>query len=800
MPFELPAGSSTITMLATWTGGTSTTLRLSSYLKGTFGGSLVNYTPSITGVSPLTLTVPVTGDTSRVFTPQLRSNGSMSNFVVKCQVSDYPATPDGFNRLRGVAPGCQWAAAKALRANNTGLSTWINAAIDDLIFYRTEKNIKVINFSVYLFGDPGINTSMRQKVNTAVNNGILFVGIAGNDGRNATAAQREIDDPNRAALALTLGAANDNNQLTDFTSVGFASPDSTPGQEEDYKPDLMAPGGSAYYSFMMAADSSYGDGPFPDQAANDYSGGRGTSDAAPFASGVAALVIQAMQQRGIQWDFNSSQHPRFVKMVLCATASESNLNRENNSLSLSPTLQRASTGPNGFPVGKDPYEGFGNINADAAVEAVTMTYIPATILTATSGLAPTDQRVWSRTVNLLGDRNFHATLAVTNGDFDLYLYSATPSAYGTPVILASSAQAGTNVAETIDFAPSSGQTALLVVKRIGGLGNNAASFSLQGDFMPLADFITDVTDGVAPLTVNFTNLTTGNATSYSWDFGDGNTSTSVDAAHVYTNAGSYSVTLTVIGPGGTNSLTMPALIVVTNGPLPIVDFVADPTSGLLPLTVFFTNLTTGATNYLWAFGDGQFSTDENPSNTYTNAGNFTVTLTATGLGGATNFSRLKYILVTNLPPVAAFDASPLTGFAPLTVYFTNLSSAATDYVWDFGNGNTSASANPVNIYTSAGTYTVTLAAMNSGGTNTLVRTAYILVNSMPLILSPNVNGDDFTFTFETIAGKTYAIEFKDSLDDMTWQTLQSVPGDGNAITITNSIISVSQRFFRLNVQ
>jgi hypothetical protein len=95
---------------------------------------------------------------------------------------------------------------------------------------------------------------------------------------------------------------------------------------------------------------------------------------------------------------------------------------------------------------------------------------------------------------------------------------------------------------------------------------------------------------------------------------------------------------------------------------------------------------------------------------------------------------------------------------------------------------------------------VRLAAINSGGTNTLLRTAYVLVNATPLILVPTLNGDDFTFTFETVLGKTYLIEFKDSVGDSSWQTLQSVPGDGISKTITNSISTTSQRFFRLNVQ
>ena len=92
----------------------------------------------------------------------------------------------------------------------------------------------------------------------------------------------------------------------------------------------------------------------------------------PFVAGCAALVIDAMQQNGVVWSYASSQHARYVKMVLCATASETNANRESGSNN--PTLQRAAGGPSGYPAGKDLYEGYGMINPDAAVEAVSQTY------------------------------------------------------------------------------------------------------------------------------------------------------------------------------------------------------------------------------------------------------------------------------------------------------------------------------------------------------------------------------------------------------------------------------------------
>src|SRR5205807_1756397 len=183
-----------------------------------------------------------------------------------------------------------------------------------------------------------------------------------------------------------------------------------------------------------------------------------------------------------------------------------------------------------------------------------------------------------------------------------------------------------------------------------------------------------------------------------------------------------------IGAGGTNVLTRPNAVVVTNPPPAIADFTAIPTSGVAPLLVSFSNLSTGASTYSWDFGDSNTSIISNPGNTYSNAGTYTVTLIAAGSGVTNILTRTNYVLVTNLPPViAAFTANPTSGVAPLTVFFTNLSSGATDYTWDFGDGNSSLATNPTNTYTNAGSYTISLSAMKAGSTNIVTQTNYILV-------------------------------------------------------------------------
>ena len=156
---------------------------------------------------------------------------------------------------------------------------------------------------------------------------------------------------------------------------------------------------------------------------------------------------------------------------------------------------------------------------------------------------------------------------------------------------------------------------------------------------PIVDFNGTPRLGVTPLTVTFSDNSTGNGTlTYAWEFGDGGSSTVSNPSHQYNIAGIYSVTLTVTDNDGPTPLTQSNYITVNAPPVaPTALFSSNVTSGTAPLTVGFTDASTGNAplSYAWDFtNDGVTdSTLQNPVYTYSTAGSFTANLTVTNTAG-----------------------------------------------------------------------------------------------------------------------------------------------------------------------
>jgi hypothetical protein len=160
---------------------------------------------------------------------------------------------------------------------------------------------------------------------------------------------------------------------------------------------------------------------------------------------------------------------------------------------------------------------------------------------------------------------------------------------------------------------------------------------------PVADFYTSNRYSAAPFTISFFEVSRGaEATSFSWDFGDGTTSERQNPTHTYTMDGDYTVSLTVTNRYGSNTKTMPAYIGVGNPPE--AEFRADPLKGTVPLTVRFTDTSAGRpTGWNWNFGDGTTSTDQNPVHTYTGEGRYFVTLRVTNHFGSSGLTKSDYV-------------------------------------------------------------------------------------------------------------------------------------------------------------
>ncbi len=157
----------------------------------------------------------------------------------------------------------------------------------------------------------------------------------------------------------------------------------------------------------------------------------------------------------------------------------------------------------------------------------------------------------------------------------------------------------------------------------------------SGVSQQVANFSASPRTGYHPLEVNFSDLSAGGPTSWAWDFGDGDSSTVRHPTHIYTEKGSYTVTLKVSNDEGSDSITKQAYIIVTAPEPPVAGFSHSPGVGMEPLTVQFTDQSSGVpTSWAWDFGDNTTSSEQHPSHTYLSSGTYTVTLTVANAIGS----------------------------------------------------------------------------------------------------------------------------------------------------------------------
>ena len=224
--------------------------------------------------------------------------------------------------------------------------------------------------------------------------------------------------------------------------------------------------------------------------------------------------------------------------------------------------------------------------------------------------------------------------------------------------------------------------------------------------------------------INFTDLSVGggfvDVVGWEWLFGDGQLDDEQNPTHAYGAAGTYDVTLQVTDVNGCDSLiTIVDAVDISNTPLAVIN--SDPFTAIAcvpPLTVsFFGNNSdeAGAANvsYTWDFDNGETSSEiDPPAVTFTEMGIYNVTLTVSAEPNGCSHTATKQVVVSN--PLVDFQVvNAVNDTTCQEVIFNNLSSPG-GYIWDFGDGMTSTSADPTHVYEATGTYDVTL-TVSAGG-------------------------------------------------------------------------------------
>ncbi len=235
-------------------------------------------------------------------------------------------------------------------------------------------------------------------------------------------------------------------------------------------------------------------------------------------------------------------------------------------------------------------------------------------------------------------------------------------------------------------------------------------------YNPIAAFTVSNRNPCVSSPVTF-NITTPGVATALWDFGDGGTSTVLSPVHTYSAIGSYNVKLTITDTHGcTHDTTYTAFINVNK---PTAGFtMSDSVSVCPPLTVNFTNTSTGATIYSWDLGDGSSSTALSPSNLYLASGLYPIQLIATNVYGCKDTATSA---VNIFGYAGAFTYTPLQGCAPLTVHFIATLSNVPYITWDFSDGVTSATSRSdtiTHVYTTAGAYVPKLLLSDNTGCQT----------------------------------------------------------------------------------
>lgn len=403
---------------------------------------------------------PLTSDNLGVYDVYLKYHKLLQTqpiFSFNSEISYFPEVyTENRNHFTGIANATKIVAYKILNQSGSGYTSDLISALASVIQNRSKYHIVSVCLSVGTLGEDVL--TVNTVIDEVIENGILVVIAAGNDGIKIS------DSLNRLAEnknAIVVGAINDKDQVNSYSSIG---------KEIDniIKPDIVAPGGSkvsSHRSIIAAGDEI-------DKATASY----GTSISTAIVSAAINILIEAKWSNWNQWNnLNLAEMVKFIKGILLMTASETNLEREEDPFTItdesnySPALSLA---PLTYGL-KDTHEGYGRLNIKAAIDALTKNVNindPINGKLISSQENPLESHVFARQINLNKDTQYSFNLSITQpeANFDLFLFSNESNKYGEPILLQSSRKWYGDF-NSFYFTPKGNQTnCFIIVKAIEG--------------------------------------------------------------------------------------------------------------------------------------------------------------------------------------------------------------------------------------------------------------------------------------------------------------------------------------------
>ena len=380
--------------------------------------------------------------------PKFSFNISISFFTEKYMAN--------FNHFTGIANASYISPIKIINQSGLGYTSDLISGLANVLQNRITHKMVTVCLSIGTLGED-IN-AINKVINDVIENGIIVVIAAGNNGIKGA------DPLNKLALnkkAIVVGAINDKDQVTSFSSVGKEIEDGI------IKPDLVAPGGSKIpeYRSVISADA------FSDDATAAY----GTSISTAIVAAVSNILIEAKWGSWTEWENQDLQERvNLIKSIILMTASETNLNREDdpetevNDGQYSPSLFSGNI--NSI---KDAHEGYGRLNIQSAVDAITK-YMEINNSVSeyleSSSVDPLGTHVFARRIILNPNIQYQFNLSNVDptADLDLFLFLNESDQFGEPILLQSTQKWYADL-DSFYYTPKFNETEfILVVKAVEG--------------------------------------------------------------------------------------------------------------------------------------------------------------------------------------------------------------------------------------------------------------------------------------------------------------------------------------------